>query len=189
MKIAVFCGSSAGNDAVYRQEAERLGRRLAESGIHLVFGGGRVGLMGVIADAVLAADGEVTGVIPQSLAEKEIAHSGLTELQVVPDMHTRKATMSRLADAFIAMPGGAGTLEELFEVWTWGQLGYHGKACALFNVNGYYDQLLSFVDGMTGAGFLWPDHRDMLLVDSDPGRLVERIRAYQAPAGKWQSGE
>ncbi|PVY76477.1 hypothetical protein C8D92_105230 [Tamilnaduibacter salinus] len=188
MNIAVFCGSSEGHDAVYRLEAERLGSWLAGAGVHLVFGGGRVGLMGAIADAVLAGGGEVTGVIPASLAEKEIAHEGLTDLKVVPDMHTRKATMAQLADAFIAMPGGAGTLEELFEVWTWAQLGYHGKACALFNVNGYYDPLLSFVEGMTDAGFLWPDHRDMLLVESDPASLVERIRTYRAPVGKWQSG-
>lgn len=185
MKVAVFCGSSFGHDPRYRDTAEALGRHLASAGIDLVFGGGKVGLMGVVADAVLAAGGRVYGVIPESLRERELAHPGLTQLDVVADMHQRKARMSELADAFVALPGGPGTMDELFEAWTWGQLGYHHKPCAVFNAHGYYDQLLAFVAHMAGEGFLKPPYADMLIVEEQPEALVAAIRNYQPPASKW----
>lgn len=185
MKIAVFCGSSTGNLPVYTEAAQRLGRYLAEQRIALVYGGGKVGLMGVVADAVLQAGGQVYGVIPVSLASKELAHPGLTELQVVADMHERKAAMAELADAFVAMPGGAGTLEEIFEAWTWAQLGYHTKPCAFYNVQGFYDPLLQMVDQMCSAGFLKQMHADMLIRESSPEALLTSIRQYQPPKHKW----
>lgn len=185
MKVAVFCGSSFGHDARYRDIAEALGHHLASEGIDLVFGGGNVGLMGVVADAVLAAGGKVYGVIPESLRERELAHAGLTQLEVVADMHQRKARMSELADAFVALPGGPGTMDELFEAWTWGQLGYHRKPCAVLNAHGYYDQLLAFVRHMAGEGFLKPQYADMLIVEQQPEALIRAIRGYQPPASKW----
>lgn len=142
--VCVFCGASTGTDPAYRDAAQALGRALAERKLTLVYGGGAVGLMGVVADAVLAAGGEVIGIIPQSLKDKEIGHSGLTRLEVVSGMHARKARMAELSDAFIALPGGLGTLEELFEVWTWGQLGDHGKPLGLLEVNGFYSKLTAF---------------------------------------------
>lgn len=163
-----------------------MGKAIAEAGHGLVFGGGKVGLMGILADAVLEHGGEVIGVIPQMLKDKEVAHTGVTELFVVDDMHQRKAKMNSLAKAFIAMPGGPGTLEEIFEVWTWAQLGYHEKPCAFFNVAGYYDPLFSFLDNMREASFLKPVYRDMLIVDDDPNQLLARFEDYTSPQTKWR---
>ncbi|QEW05601.1 LOG family protein [Nitrincola iocasae] len=185
MKIAVFCGSSAGLDPVYTHAARALGQYFAERQVALVYGGGKVGLMGVIADAVMDAGGQVYGVIPVSLQSKELAHTGLTELFVVADMHERKAKMAQLADAFVAMPGGAGTLEEIFESWTWAQLGYHSKPCAFYNVNGFYDPLLQMITNMTEAGFLKPVHANMLIRADQPEALLQELQQYQPPQHKW----
>jgi uncharacterized protein (TIGR00730 family) len=185
MRIAVFCGSRAGSDPAYGEAAGSLGRLLARQGIGVVYGGGRVGSMGLLADAALAAGGEVAGVIPRALVEREIAHQGLTELHVVGSMHQRKALMAELADGFIALPGGAGTLEELFEAWTWGQLGLHAKPCGLLNVRGYYDRLVALTDQMVREGFLRPQDRDMLLVERDAARLLQRLVAYTPPPPRW----
>lgn len=188
MRLTVFCGSASGSLPAYTEVAEQLGRLLAERGIGLVYGGASVGLMGSVANAALAAGGEVIGVIPKALASREIAHDGLTQLHVVSSMHERKAMMAELSDGFIALPGGAGTLEEIFEVWTWGQLGYHRKPCALFNVAGYYDALVSFVEQVVEQGFLKPKHREMLIVDDRLDSLMQRIEAYEAPSvSKWIS--
>lgn len=176
MRICVFCGSSAGRLPEYRAAAVAFGELLAREGIGLVYGGAHAGLMGVLADSVLANGGEVLGVIPESLVAREIAHKGLTELHVVSSMHERKAQMAALSDAFVALPGGIGTFEELFEVWTWGQLGLHTKPCALLNVAGFYDKLSAFLDFVTGEGFLRQAVRDVLLVENDAARLVARLR-------------
>ncbi|WP_016746323.1 TIGR00730 family Rossman fold protein, partial [Rhizorhabdus wittichii] len=157
--LCVFCGSSPGVDPVHGVAARALGAALAEAGIDLVYGGGRVGLMGMVADSVLAAGGRVTGVIPKALADLEVAHLGLTELHVVGSMHERKAMMADRSDGFIALSGGIGTFEELFEIWTWGQLGDHAKPVALLNVAGFYDKLAGFLDDVVTAGFLRPAHR------------------------------
>ena len=185
MKIAVFCGSSQGNDEKFARSAQQLGRHLAREGIDLVYGGGKVGLMGEIADAVLAGGGRVFGVIPESLQSRELAHPGLTELQVVSGMHERKAMMAAWADAFVAMPGGPGTMDELFEAWTWAQLGYHDKPCAIYNAFGYYDQLLAFLNTMADTGFLKPHHRQMLVVEDEPKALVDALMRYRPPQRKW----
>lgn len=185
MKIAVFCGSSAGVDPVFAEATAELGRYFGEQGIAVVYGGGNVGLMGIVAQSCLDAGGEVFGVIPEALQEKEIAHPSLTELKVVADMHERKAEMARLADAFVALPGGAGTLEEIFEAWTWAQLGYHTKACAFYNTNGYYDPLKDMISTMTSAGFLKPDYADMLIHTDSPQALLEAINNYVSPREKW----
>lgn len=185
-RVCVFLGSNAGRRPDYTQAAVALGTVLAREGIGLVYGGASVGLMGALADAALAAGGEVTGVIPQRLVEKEVAHHGLSDLRVVGSMHERKALMAQLSDAFVALPGGAGTLEELFEMWTWAQLGSHAKPCAVLNVAGYYDRLLGFLDHAAAEGFMRAAHRDMLLVADDPGGLLDRLRAYRAPdVRKW----
>jgi uncharacterized protein (TIGR00730 family) len=185
-RICVFCGSSPGADPAYAEAAADLGRLLAGRGLGLVYGGGHVGLMGVLADAALAAGGRVTGVIPEALAAKELAHGGLTELVVVGSMHERKARMSELSDAFIALPGGIGTLEEWFEVWTWSQLGFQPKPCGMLNVAGYYDHLLAFLDHMTAERFLSPPHRSMAIVEDRADRLLDRLASYQPPrAEKW----
>lgn len=184
--VCVYCGSAPGRRPEYTAAAQALGRALAEANLALVYGGGRVGLMGMVADAVLAAGGRAIGVIPQLLVDKEVAHHGLTELHVVPDMHRRKHMMAELADAFVAMPGGAGTLEELFEVFTWTQLGYHAKPVALLNVAGFYDPLLAMLRHTVEEGFLRPAYFDTLCVADTPDALLERIRRYQAPvADKW----
>jgi len=184
--VCVFCGSSPGASPVYGEAAARLGRTLAGRGLTLVYGGGRVGLMGIAADAALAAGGKVIGVIPEALATLELAHDGLTELHVVGSMHERKARMSELSDGFLALPGGIGTLEEWFEVWTWSQLGFQPKPCGLLNAAGYYDHLLAFLDHMTGERFLTPVHRSMAIVDDQPERLLDRLASYQPPrASKW----
>lgn len=187
-RICVFSGSSAGISDAYADAARTLGEQLARSGIDLVYGGASVGLMGAVADAVLAAGGQVTGVIPRALVDKEVAHLGLTDLRIVNSMHERKALMANLSDGFIALPGGIGTLEELFEVWTWAQLGSHGKPCAVLNVLGFYDGMLEFLDHVVGQGFLKPVHRDMLLVEGDPTLILRAMAHYRAPAdGKWIS--
>jgi uncharacterized protein (TIGR00730 family) len=191
MRLCVFCGSNAGQDPVYLATARALGQALAASGIGLVYGGASVGLMGAVADAVLAKGGNVIGVMPQALVDKEIAHKGLSDLRVVGSMHERKALMAELADGFIALPGGLGTFEELFEVWTWAQLGYHRKPCALLNAGGFYDKLTDFLDDVVERGFVKPIHRAMLIVESDPAALIDAIRAYEPPkVDKWiKAGE
>jgi len=191
MRLCVFCGSNAGQDPVYMETARLLGETLARNGIELVYGGAAVGLMGAVADAVLAEGGRVTGVMPQALVDKEIAHTGLSDLRVVGSMHERKALMAELSDGFIALPGGLGTFEELFEVWTWAQLGYHKKPCALLNVSGFYDKLAGFLDDVVERGFVKPVHRAMLIVKDDPAALIEAIRTYEPPkVDKWiKAGE
>lgn len=184
--ICVFCGASTGTNSIYREAAEQLGRELAARGIRLVYGGGAVGLMGVVADAAMAAGGEVIGIIPQSLQTSEIGHSGLTRLEVVDGMHARKARMAELSDAFIALPGGLGTLEELFEVWTWGQLGYHAKPLGLLEVNGFYAKLSGFLDHLVTEGFVRPPHRAMLQRSESPAALLELLAAWQPTQPKWQ---
>lgn len=181
--LCVYCGSQSGHDPAHADAARALGRQMAASGIALVYGGGHVGLMGIIADAVLDAGGRVTGIIPHALMDSEVGHERLTQLLVVKDMHERKAKMAELADGFIAMGGGIGTLEELFEVWTWLQLGYHEKPVGLLNVQGFYDGLLGFLDHQCDAGFLRDEHRELLVADSDPGRLLERVTQFTMPAG------
>ena len=174
-RLCVFCGSAMGVGPAYRLAAQALGRVLAERGVGLVYGGGRVGLMGVVADAVLAGGGEVVGVMPEALVAREIAHPGLTALRVVGSMHERKAVMAAESDAFVALPGGIGTLEELFEVWTWAQLGIHAKPCGVLDVGGYYAPLLAFLDRGVAEGFVRPAQRAALLVDDEPGRMVDRL--------------
>ncbi|MCU4182250.1 TIGR00730 family Rossman fold protein [Bosea sp. BH3] len=184
--ICVFCGSNPGNDAVYAAGARAMGAEIAKRGLTLVYGGGAVGLMGIVANAALDAGGEVHGVIPKALREKEIGHIGLTRLEVVDTMHTRKARMAELSDGFIAMPGGIGTFEELFEIWTWGQLGIHAKPLALLNVAGFYDPLAVFLDRTTEEGFLKPNHRAMVMTDTEPATLLDRMQAYvPAATYKW----
>ena len=184
--LCVFCGSRTGIEPAYDEAAGALGRTLAAEGITLVYGGGRVGLMGVLADAALEAGGEVVGVIPRALLEREIAHTGLTDLRVAGSMHERKALMSELSEGFIALPGGTGTLEEFFEVLTWAQLGEHRKPCGLLNAGRYYDPLLVVFDHMVSQGFLSEEHRDMVLVETGPERLIEALAGYRPPrVVKW----
>ena len=189
-RICVFSGSSPGQHPAYKEAATALGTLLAREGIGLVYGGASVGLMGALADAARAAGGEVIGVIPQSLVDHEIAHTGLDDLRIVGSMHERKALMAELSDAFIALPGGIGTFEELFEVWTWAQLGSHAKPCALLNVLGFYDRLLAFLDHVVAEAFLKPMHRNMLIVEQDAATLLAALRRYQPPVvTKWISRE
>jgi uncharacterized protein (TIGR00730 family) len=180
--LCVFCGSSAGTREVYQQAAQTVGRLLCRRGIELVYGGGRVGLMGLVANACLNEGGRVIGVIPQALADKEVAHTGLTELRIVGSMHERKALMADLSDAFMSLPGGFGTWEEFFEVLTWSQLGIQRKACGVLNVAGYYDPLLDMADRALSEGFVREAHRDLLLSDADPERLLDRLSSYAVPA-------
>lgn len=185
-RICVFCGSSPGANPAYAEEAAALGKLLAERGIGLVYGGASVGIMGVVADAALSAGGEVIGVIPKHLMNVEIGHSGLTELHVTEDMHERKAKMAELSDAFLGLPGGVGTLEELAEVWTWAQLGLHGKPIGLLDVAGFFRSLREFVDHMVTEKFLRPQHRDIVFVDSDPVALLDAFTSYRPPVvPKW----
>lgn len=177
--ICVFCGASTGANPVYREAAVALGQALAGRGLTLVYGGGAVGLMGVVADAAMAAGGEVIGIIPQSLQDAEIGHRGLTRLEVVDGMHARKARMAELSDAFIALPGGLGTLEELFEVWTWGQLGYHGKPLGLLDVNHFYTKLSHFLDHLVEEGFVRTHHRDMLQRSETAEGLLQQLEAWE----------
>ena len=186
MRLCVFTGSNPGRLPVYRQAAVAFGAALAETGIGLVYGGASIGLMGVVADAARAHGGEVIGVIPRALLDAEVAHRGLDDLRVVGSMHERKALMAELADGFVALPGGIGTLEELFEIWTWAQLGYHAKPCGLLNAGGFYDKLLGFLDHAAAEQFFKPAHRAMLLVESDADAMLSAILAYQAPkVTKW----
>ncbi len=188
--VCVFCGANPGRDPVYREAAERLGAEIARRGMTLVYGGGAVGLMGIVADVALEAGGEVIGIIPQSLRDAEIGHPGLTRLEVVDGMHARKARMAELADAFIALPGGLGTLEELFEVWTWGQLGYHAKPLGLFEVNGFYAKLSAFLDHLMHEGFVRPPHRDMLQRGDSAAGLLDLLDAWQPTVvPKWEDRE
>lgn len=186
MRVCVFCGSSTGRDPLFQKAARGLASCLASSGHGLVYGGAHVGLMGIVADTILASGGEVIGVIPHSMAEREIAHRGLTRLHVVQTMHERKALMADLADAFIALPGAYGTLDEFFEILTWAQLGIHFKPCGMLNAGGFFDSLLSFLDGSVAAGFLKPDNRQLFVVEQEPALLLERMANYKSPrVSKW----
>lgn len=184
--VCVYCGSSHGASPVYTEAARAFGRALVAADLGLVYGGGKVGLMGVIADTVMAEGGRAIGVIPELLVNKEVGHEGLSELHVVPDMHHRKKMMADLSDAFVAMPGGAGTLEELFEVYTWAQLGYHHKPVAVLNIDGFYDPLIALLRHTVREGFMRQTYFDLLQVDSDPAVLIEKLERYRAPAqDKW----
>jgi uncharacterized protein (TIGR00730 family) len=186
MRIAVYCGSKAGADETFRVAAESLGHELVRRGVGLVYGGARVGLMGILADTVLHGCGEVIGVIPAQLQERELAHPGLTQLHIVGSMHERKALMADQADGFVALPGGVGTLDEFFEMWTWGQLGIHAKPLGLLDVDGYFDHLLAFADEMVRAGFLSAAHRAMISVAASPGPLLDAMATAVAPPEKWR---
>jgi uncharacterized protein (TIGR00730 family) len=184
--VCVFCGSNFGARDIYAEAAADVGRTIAERGLTLVYGGSNVGLMGVLADAALAARGKVVGVIPGALVEREVAHPGLTELRPVASMHERKAAMADLSDGFIALPGGAGTLEELFEVWTWAQLGHHRKPVGIVNAGGFFDPLVAFLDHAESERFMRREHRAMLMVEPDAARLLERFARYEPPVvEKW----
>jgi uncharacterized protein (TIGR00730 family) len=188
--VSVFCGSSAGIDPRFAQATSEFGALLAKEEITLVYGGGHVGLMGILADAVLANGGKVIGVIPRALWDREVGHRNLTELHVVETMHERKAMMASLAEAFVALPGGLGTLEEIFEVWTWAQLGIHDKPCGFLDVLGYYSPLLTFLDRAVDAGFVRPQHRAMALVDDDAASLLRRMAVYEPPrVTKWVTAQ
>ena len=187
-RICIFCGSNKGTRPVYVQAAQTVARLLVAHQIGIVYGGGNVGLMGVLADTARAAGGEVTGVIPHSLMAKELAHNGLSDLRVVDSMHERKALMAELSDAFIALPGGYGTFEEFCEVLTWTQLGLQRKPCGILNVAGYYDHLLKLFDHAVAEEFLKSKHREIVLSDSDPGSLIRRLLEYEPPViDKWIS--
>jgi len=186
MRICVFCGSNDGRNGSYRESAHDFGTLLAERGIGLVYGGASIGLMGAVADAAIAAGGEVIGVIPKALADVEVAHATLGDLRVVGSMHERKALMASLSDAFVAMPGGIGTLEELFEVWTWAQLGVHNKPCAILNVDGFFDKLVDFLNMVRDENFLRSMHRNMLIVERQGEALLSAFEAYDPPkTAKW----
>ena len=185
-RICVYCGSNPGNDPRYSEATVALAQAIVAAGCGLVYGGASVGLMGLVADTALAAGGEVIGVIPDDLVRKEIAHEGLTKLHVVDTMTERKTMMADLADAFVALPGGYGTLDELFEVLTWSQLGIQAKPAGLLDVAGYWSGLTGFLDHAVAAGVLRPQHREMLLVDEEPGRLLDRLAAWVPPVvQKW----
>jgi uncharacterized protein (TIGR00730 family) len=181
-RVCVFCGANAGRDGRFAAAADAFGDALAERGIGLVYGGGGVGLMGAVADAALARGGEVIGVIPRALVDRELAHPGVTRLRVVETLHERKAFMAELADAFAALPGGFGTLDELAEALSWAQLGLHAKPCGVLNVDGYFDGLVAFADHAVACGFLRPEHRALLAVCDTPGELLDRlVRPRPAP--------
>ena len=185
-RVCVFCGSSPGARPEYTEVAVAMARLLAERGIGLVYGGASVGLMGRLADTALKAGGEVIGVVPEGIFPTEIPHAGLTEQHIVGTMHERKALMGELSDGFIALPGGTGTLEELFEVFTWTQLGIHGKGCVLLNVCGYYDGLIAFLDHAVDERFLRPQHREMLMTADSPESALAELEAFEPPVvGKW----
>ena len=190
-RLCVFCGSSAGGRPEYAAAARELGALLARHGLGLVYGGGHVGLMGVLADAVLAGGGEVIGVIPQALVDRELAHAGLTELRVVNTMHERKALMADLADGFLALPGGFGTADELFEILTWAQLGLHARPVGLLNVAGFFDPLLAWLDRTVAEGFLREQHRQLLIVGDHPEALIDALLADRPDVSveKWISGD
>jgi uncharacterized protein (TIGR00730 family) len=186
-RVCVFCGSSPGARPAYAEATAEVARLLVGDGIGVVYGGGHVGLMGVLADTAMAAGGEVIGVMPQALVDREIGHTAITELRVVGSMHERKALMTELSDAFVALPGGAGTLEELFEVYTWAQLGLHSKPCGLLDVDGYYSGLAQFLDHAVEERFLRSEHREALMLEREPQVLLERLRAFEpgAVTPKW----
>lgn len=185
-RLCVYCGSSSGVRPEYAEIAKNVGSELAEKGVGLVYGGGRVGLMGILADAALAAGGEVIGVIPKLLQEKEVGHGSLSELYVVETMHQRKALMADLSDGFIALPGGIGTLEELFETFTWLQLGFHEKPVGLLNAASFYDGLIDFIRRLPEEGFLRPEHEGCLLIDDSLSALLDRMETFAPPhSGKW----
>jgi hypothetical protein len=185
-RVSVFCGSNKGTRPAYAEAARQMGQILGRRGIGLVYGAGNIGLMGILADAVLRAGGEVIGVIPEALIGYEVAHKGLTELRIVESMHARKAMMADLSDAFIAMPGGFGTLEEFCEVLTWTQLGLQQKPCGLLNIEGYYDPLLALFDHAVAEGFVRPQHRSLVVQETDPEKLLDRLAHYEPPVlEKW----
>jgi len=188
--VCVYCGSSPGKSARYREAARELGHEMVARGLDLVYGGAGIGVMGAVADAVLERGGAVTGVIPYSLSTKEVAHDGLTELIVVSSMHERKAKMADLADAFVALPGGWGTCEEIFEMLTWAQLGFHEKPCGLLNVAGYYDSLFAFLEHAVVERFVREEYRPMMIMEDDPAALLDRFALYRAPqVRKWLGPE
>ncbi|TPE45201.1 LOG family protein [Pontibacter mangrovi] len=188
--IAVFCGANAGNNPMYAEAATKLGQLMAAQSMRLVFGGGKVGLMGTIADAILAKGGEAVGVIPQSLIDREVAHTGLTEQHVVKTMHERKALMAAKSDAFIAMPGGFGTLDEVNEIITWNQLGIIKKPVAFYNVNGYYDKFMSFLSDCVQEGLIKPEYKNSLIVESDAEVLLQKLTKYAAAVSEdWVDSE
>jgi len=184
--VCVFCGSNSGTGVAYADAARSLARAIARRRLALVYGGGSIGLMGILADAALEAGGNVIGVTPRRLVEREVAHGGLTELRVVETMHERKALMADLSDAFVSLPGGLGTLDETFEMLTWIQLGYHRKPCALLEVNGYFEQLTAFLDHAVEQRFLTAEHRAMLIIERDPEAVLDRLASAKLPdKGKW----
>lgn len=180
-RVCVFCGSYAGDDTAYAESARQMGRLMARRGLGLIYGGGNVGLMGELAESALMEGGEVIGVIPRALLEREVGLTDLPDLRVVDSMHERKALMAELSDGFVALPGGIGTLEEFFEVWTWAQLGMHHKPCALLNAAGYYDDLIAFLDRMVERGFLREAHRGLVMVETEAEALLDRLAAYEPP--------
>lgn len=185
-RIAVFCGSSAGFDPIYAEGAKALGLAFAKAGLDLIYGGAKVGLMGILADQVLSLGGNVIGVMPKALVDVEIAHEGLTELHVTENMHARKALIEEKADGFILMPGAAGSAEEFFEMFTWAQLGYHEKPCSIFNINNYYSEMLKQIDTMVSSGFLKPEHQAMIIVEKDADSLLNKLQNYQSrTTPKW----
>jgi len=189
-RVCVFCGSNSGSDSAYVDAARTLGRLFAREGIALVYGGGSVGLMGEVADAVLGAGGEVIGVIPHALWAREVGHRGLTDLRIVETMHERKAMMADLSDAFIALPGGLGTLEEIFEIWTWAQLGLHAKPLGFLDVNGFYKPLMQFLDRAVRERFVREEHRGIAMIDADPEALLQRFESWKPPkVEKWITRE
>lgn len=185
--ICVFCGSSPGTDPKFMEEAVRCGTLIAEAGMTLVYGGGKVGLMGAVADAALAAGGEVQGVMPEDLVNAEIAHRGLTKLHVVGSMHERKLKMADLSDGFLCLPGGPGTFEEIFEQWTWALLGIHAKPCGFVNVSGYYDLMRGTIQRMADSGFIAQPYVDMLIYADGTADVLDAFRAYEAPPPKWSN--
>jgi uncharacterized protein (TIGR00730 family) len=189
--VCVFCGSNVGARPIYVEAAREVGRAIAERGLSIVYGGAAVGLMGAVADSALEAGGRVIGIIPAALVEREIGHPGLTEMHQVASMHERKAKMADGSDAFLALPGGAGTLEEVFETWTWAQLGHHRKPVGILNVDGFFDSLLEFLDHQCRERFMRPEHRDMLIVEDSVQRLLDRFSRYSPPlVEKWiRAGE
>jgi uncharacterized protein (TIGR00730 family) len=184
--ICVYCGASPGRLEAYADAARAMAQAMVERDLGLVYGGASIGIMGMVADAVLKLGGRAVGVIPEALARREVAHSGLTTLHITQSMHERKTLMAELSDGFVALPGGIGTFEEIFEVWTWAQLGIHDKPCGLLNVAGYYDALTSFLDHATQEQFLRPAHRALLIVEQEPGALLDRFASYKPPhLQKW----
>ena len=190
-RLCVFCGSSFGGNPIYVKAARDLGNAIAKRNICLVYGGARVGLMGEIASTVIRAKGEVIGVIPKGLVDKEVAHGSLTDLRIVESMHERKSLMAELSDGFIALPGGFGTMEEIFEVITWAQLSFHDKPCGFLNINGYYNDLIKFLDHSVKENFIEPEHRAMIIIDDNPESLLEKFSKYEPPKidkAKWILG-